>query len=186
MAHAMRKIALAALASLMLALPTGAAASGPWDNLLAPESACPGQDDPSASAEAQEQIMLCMHNYARAASGLSPLRSVKPLRVSSDHKAKDLRSCDQFSHEACGRNIFFWLRKVGFMRGTYGVGENLAWGTGPLGTVHTIMSNWLNSDAHRTILLTPSYQDVGISLAQGRFRGFNGAEIWVAHFGYHR
>jgi len=169
-----------------MALPATATASGPWDSLLAPESACPGQNDENAPAETQEEIMLCMHNYARALSGLAPLQSVKQLRVSSGRKAEDLERCDQFSHEACGRSIFFWLRKVGFMRGTYGVGENLAWGTGALGTVHTIMSNWLNSDVHRTILLNPRYDDVGIGLAEGNFKGYNGAEIWVAHFGYHR
>ena len=128
--------------------------------------------------------MLCMHNYARALSGLAPLRSVKPLRISSARKAKDMKGCDDFSHEACGRSTFYWPRKVGFMRGTYGVGENLAWGSGPLGTVQTIMSNWLNSDEHRPILLAPSYQDVGIGLAEGKFQGLGGAEIWVAHFGY--
>ena len=186
MVRVWRQLALIAVTGLLLVIPATAAASGPWDSLLAPESACPGQSDPSAAPAVQEQIMVCMHNYARALSGLRPLQSVKPLRVSSGHKAEDLERCDQFSHEACGRNIFYWLRKVGFMRGTYGVGENLAWGTGELGTVHTIMSNWLNSDAHRTILLNPSYDDVGLGLAKGKFRGYSDAEIWVAHFGYHR
>jgi uncharacterized protein YkwD len=179
-----RKIALASVASLLLAIPAGASAAGPWDSLLAPEAACPGQSDPSAPVEAQELTMLCMHNYARTAAGLGPLRSVKQLRVSSGRKAKDMKGCDDFSHEACGRNTFYWLRKVGFMQGNYGVGENLAWGSGDLGTVHTIMSNWLNSDEHRVILLRGSYQDVGIGLAEGRFQGLGGAQIWVAHFGY--
>src|ERR671931_487704 len=103
MARATWKIALAATAALLLALPAGASASGPWDSLLAPESSCPGQTDLSAPPETQELIMLCMHNYARAASGLAPLRSVKSLRVSSSRKAKDLKDCDKLSHEACGR-----------------------------------------------------------------------------------
>jgi uncharacterized protein YkwD len=178
------QLALVVMAVMLLAIPASASGDGPWDSLLAPETACAGQSDPSAPIEAQELTMLCMHNYARAASGLGPLRPVKPLRVSSGRKAKDMKGCDDFSHEACGRNTFYWLRKVGFMQGNYGVGENLAWGSGSLGTVHTIMSNWLNSDEHRVILLRPSYQDVGIGLAEGRFQGFVGAEIWVAHFGY--
>lgn len=178
-------VALAASATLLIMLPATAAAEGPWDSLLAPEASCPGQSDVSATVEAQELTMLCMHNYARAASGLAPLRSVKQLRVSSGRKAKDIKGCDDFSHEACGRSTFYWLRKVGFMRGTYGVGENIAFGTGELGSVRSIMSAWLNSDEHRTNLLAPNYDDVGIGMAEGRFLGHGGAQIWVAHLGFH-
>jgi uncharacterized protein YkwD len=179
-----RKLALAAVASLLLALPAGAAGDGPWDSLLAPESACPGQSDIGAPGDAQELTMLCMHNYARTAAGLAPLRAIKELRTSSGRKAKDMKGCDSFSHEACGRSTFYWLRKVGFMRGTYGVGENLAYGTGVAGSVRSIMSDWLNSDEHRAILLSPAFEDVGIGMAEGRFLGRGGTEIWVAHFGF--
>jgi uncharacterized protein YkwD len=185
MVRATRKLVLATLAALLLALPAGAAADGPWDSLLAPETACPGQSDVAAPADAQELTMLCMHNYARTASGLAPLQSVKQLRTSSGRKAKDIKGCDDFSHEACGRSTFYWLRKVGFMRGTYGVGENIAFGTGVLGSVRSIMSDWLNSDEHRTIVLSPAFVDVGIGMAEGRFRGHGGAQIWVVHFGFH-
>jgi uncharacterized protein YkwD len=184
MARATRQLALAALAALMLALPASAAADGPWDSLLAPEATCPGQSDVSASIEAQEATMLCMHAYARAAAGVAPVQPIKQLVVSSGRKAKDLKGCDDFSHEACGRGAFYWLRKVGFARGTYGVGENIAWGTGALGSVHAIMSAWLNSDEHRPILLDPSFEDVGVGMAEGKFQGYRGAQIWVAHFGY--
>jgi uncharacterized protein YkwD len=181
-----RKLAMVAVASLLLAMPAAAAAEGPWDSLLAPESACPGQSDVGAPDSVQELTMLCMHNYARTASGLAPLISTKQLRVSSARKAKDMKACDDFSHEACGRSTFYWLRKVGFMRGTYGVGENLAFGPGALGSVRTIMSNWLNSDEHRTTLLMPAYRDTGIGMVDGKFLGHGGTQIWVGHFGYHR
>lgn len=181
-----RNIALSGIAALSLMIPATAAASGPWDSLLAPESACPGQSEASAPGGVQELTMLCMHNYARAASGLVPVIASKQLRVSSARKAKDMKSCNDFSHEACGRSAFYWLRKVGFMRGTYGAGENLAFGSGALGSVRTIMSNWLNSDEHRTILLMPAYREIGIGMAEGKFLGHGGTQIWVAHLGYHR
>jgi uncharacterized protein YkwD len=181
-----RRLAVTAVASLLLVMPAVAVAEGPWDSLLAPASACPGQSDASAPGGAQELTMLCMHNYARAASGLAPLISSKQLRVSSARKAKDMKACNNFSHEACGRNAFYWLRKVGFLHGTYGVGENLAFGSGALGSVRTIMSNWLNSDEHRTNLLMPAFREIGIGMAEGRFLGHGGTQIWVAHVGYHR
>jgi uncharacterized protein YkwD len=179
-----RQLALAAVTALALVIPASATADGPWDSLLAPETSCPGQSDVGASADAQELTMLCMHNYARAASGLAPLQLIKQLRISSGRKAKDMKGCDDFSHEACGRSAFYWLRKVGFMRGSYGVGENLAFGTGGMGSVRSIMSNWINSDEHRTILLTPNYQDIGVGMVEGKFLGHGGTQIWVTHFGF--
>jgi uncharacterized protein YkwD len=183
--RAPRNIALVALTCALLAAPAAASASGPWDSLLAPESACPAQSDPSLSATAQEQTMICMHRWARAQEGLSGLHVSKQLRSSSDRKARDIRRCQDFRHDACGRDAFYWFKRVGFLRGTYGAGENLELGNGDAATVRGAMSAWLNSDEHRSVLLSPSFDDVGISLISGEFKGYSGVAIWVAHFGYH-
>jgi uncharacterized protein YkwD len=182
----MRKILLAAMALGLLAIaPASASASGPYDYLLAPESACPGQSDPSLPAAVQEQTMVCMHDWARAQRGESSLAPTGQLRRSSRKKAKDIRRCGQFSHNACGRNAFYWVAHSGFETGHYGAGENLAFGQGALGTVRNMMSDWLNSDIHRNVLLTSSWRDVGISVVDGTLSGHPGVAIWVAHFGYH-
>jgi uncharacterized protein YkwD len=182
---ARRRIALVALTIGLLAAPAAASASGPWDSLLAPESACPGQSDSSLSDDAQEQTMVCMHRWARMQEGLPGLHVSKQLRSSSARKARDIRRCQDFSHNACGRDAFYWFKRVGFLRGSYGVGENLELGNAEAATVRGAMSAWLNSDEHRSVLLTPSYDDVGISLVSGQFKGYSGIAIWVAHFGYH-
>jgi len=182
---ALRNVALAALACAFLIVPADASASGSWDSLLAPESACPGQSDPSLSDTAQEQTMVCMHRWARAQQGISGLRVSKQLRASSARKARDIRRCQDFSHDACGRDAFYWFKRVGFLRGSFGAGENLELGNGEAATVRGAMSAWLNSDEHRSVLLTPNFDDVGISLVSGQFKGYSGVAIWVAHFGYH-
>jgi uncharacterized protein YkwD len=185
----MRKIWTIGLAVLfcgvLTLLPASASASGPYDYLLAPESACPGQSNPTLPASAQEQIMVCMHNWARAQRGEQPLQPESQLERSSHKKAEDIRRCQQFSHEACGRNAFYWVRRVGFETGSYGAGENLEFGQGSLGTVRGAMSGWLNSTVHRTVLLTPSWRDVGFTVLDGKLDGHPGVAIWVAHFGYH-
>jgi uncharacterized protein YkwD len=175
----------AIVAALLGLAPASASASGPYDNLLAPESACPGQSDPSLPAAAQEQTMVCMHNWARAQSGLQPMVMARQLQRSSHKKARDIRRCHQFSHNACGRSPFYWIHRVGFETGHYGAGENLAFGQGSAGTVRSMMSAWLNSAVHRSDLLTPSWRDVGVSLLDGKLDGHSGVAIWVAHFGYH-
>ena len=185
MARKLSRIALATVASAIFLAPAGASASGRWDNLLAPESACPGQSERSLPIAAREETMVCMHNWARTQKGLKALNPMKKLRSSSHRKARDIRHCRQFSHEACGRDAFYWFRRVGFMRGSWGAGENLAYGHGRRGTVRRTMSAWLNSDMHRSVLLTPNFDDVGISMVSGKFRGHRRVAIWVAHFGYH-
>jgi uncharacterized protein YkwD len=180
-----RTFALAALACTLLVVPAPASASGSPDPLLAPESACPGQSDASLPAAVQENAMVCMHRWARAQEHLSGLRVSKQLRTSSARKAQDITRCGQFSHEACGRDPFYWESRVGFFRGTYGAGENLALTYGDDTTVRGAMDLWLHSPEHRRNLLSPSYREIGVALITGRFDGNDGAHIWVAHFGYH-
>jgi uncharacterized protein YkwD len=180
-----RTILLTGLAVAALAAPAVASASDPYEGLLAPESACPGQSDPSLSNSAKEQAMVCMHRYARSHAGDGGIHRVKSLHRSSAHKARDIRRCDQFSHSACGRDAFYWFQRVGFFRGTYGGGENLALTYGSNSTVREAMDLWLNSDEHRHVLLTRDYDDIGVSIVSGSFDGNSGATIWVAHFGYH-
>jgi uncharacterized protein YkwD len=182
---ALRNIALAALTSVLLAAPAAASASGSWDSLLAPESACPDQSDSTLPTSVQEQTMVCMNRWARAQEGLGGLHVSKQLRSSSARKARDIRRCQDFNHDACGRDAFYWFKRVGFLRGTFGAGENLELGNAEAATVRGAMSAWLNSDEHRSVLLTQNFDDVGISMVSGQFKGYSGVAIWVAHFGYH-
>ncbi len=170
---------------LTLAVPAVASASDPYAGLLAPESACPGQSDASLPVAVQEQTMICLHRWARYQDHLSGLRVSKQLRASAARKARDIRRCRQFSHYACRRNAFYWEQRVGFFRGTFGVGENLALTYGADASPRATMDLWLNSDEHRRNLLSPRYRIVGMALVIGSFEGNSGAHIWVAQFGYH-
>jgi uncharacterized protein YkwD len=127
--------------------------------------------------------MVCLHRYARARQGLPALRVAPKLKASSAHKARDIERCQQFSHEACGRGPFFWFKRVGFLRHSSDAAENLALGNGAAATARGAMSDWLNSDAHRAVLLAPGLDEIGISVVSGRFQGYRGVSIWVAHFG---
>jgi uncharacterized protein YkwD len=127
--------------------------------------------------------MVCMLSYARVADGRSALRPYKPLRLSANDKARDVLRCQTFSHEACGRRFWYWMRRVGFFRGGRKVGEMLALGGGQSGTVRGTMTNWLNSSEHREVLLHREFDLVGVGTVTGSFRGFRGTTIWVAHLG---
>jgi uncharacterized protein YkwD len=130
--------------------------------------------------------MVCMQTYARVAKGLPALHVFKPLRVSASQKARDISACQSFSHEACGRDVWFWFRQVGFFTGTWQAGEVLAFGGTENGTVRATMRSWLGSDPHRAVLLHRRFNLVGIGTVTGTFRGFPHTTIWAAHLGYHK
>jgi uncharacterized protein YkwD len=152
-------------------------------SLLATGSSCPGQTDPRLSLAAQERVMACMLNYARAAKGHGALRFSKPLHRSATHKAHDIKRCHQLSHEACGRDFFYWIARAGFLKGTWEVGEILADGGKRSGSVRATMRAWLGSTTHREVLLHGAFNRVGVGLVTGRFRGYRHMRIWVAHLG---
>jgi uncharacterized protein YkwD len=157
----------------------------PLAELIAPETACPGQSDESLPFASQEATMGCMINFARSRAGDAGLADVAALNDSSDDKASDIIQCDEFSHTACGRAFTYWLEQDGYIQpgGCWGAGENLAWGTGGLGTVRSILTAWVNSPDHLDNMLTASFDQFGVSLQVGTVKGYPDAHVWVTHFG---
>lgn len=160
-------IAILLLAAALLALPSGA-------------QACHRQIEGKAPFEAQEQTMLCLVNHARTTRGLAPLAPVRSLIKAADHKSRDILRCNEFSHEACGREFTFWMTR--FKYEGCSAGENIAWGSGGLGTPVSIFRAWMKSPGHRENILGP-YEDTGIGLQTGKLEGFPGAHVWTQEFG---
>jgi uncharacterized protein YkwD len=155
-------------------------AAGP---LIAPPASCPGQEDLDATAEAQEQAMRCMVDYARRQAGLGELTDVEALDVSAREKAHDIIACDSFSHFACEREFTYWIEATGYMSTPcWHVGENLAWGTGEYGTVRSIFQAWMRSPDHRKNILG-DYLETGVSVQVGTLGGQPGTRVWAQHFG---
>jgi uncharacterized protein YkwD len=101
------------------------------------------------------------------------------------NKAADILRCDSFSHEACGREFTFWMRRASYLRARcWRVGENLAWGTGSQATVRSIFRAWMHSPEHRANILG-HYTQIGIGLTEGALSGDGDVHVWVQHFGSH-
>ena len=71
------------------------------------------------------------------------------------------------------------LRRMGYIPSgrAWAVGENLAWGTGPLGTPAAIVRAWMNSPGHRANILDPRFRQIGLGIVAGNpaGRGRSGA-----------
>ncbi|MGN6253696.1 MAG: CAP domain-containing protein [Solirubrobacterales bacterium] len=166
-------VAILFLAASFAATPAGATAAGA-------RAGCPGQGNASAPAATQERAMLCLVNNARHARGLAPLRALASLNRAADRKSGDVLRCDEFSHEACGREFTYWMSHFGY----HGCleGENLAWGSGRYATPRSIFRMWMHSRGHRENILGP-YEDTGIGLRIGTLEGNRGAHVWTEEFG---
>jgi uncharacterized protein YkwD len=184
-----RLLAIVASSIALLGAVTAAAAvpttSAGLDRLLAPASACPHQNQPLLANKLQAQAMLCLTNYARVHSKLVRIAGSKQLAQAAGGKVRDILRCNEFSHEACGREFTYWMGKSGYLAGScWQAAENIAWGTGVIGTPRAIMRAWLHSSGHRENILG-SYTDIGVGLREGTIEGSDGAHVWVQEFGSH-
>jgi uncharacterized protein YkwD len=152
---------------------------------LAPRTVCQGQAAVSAPVGVQVRAMRCLINWARDHNGRSALRDQSQLDRSASLRAGDIRRCRDFSHTACGRPFTLVFTIVGYLAGTAGIGENLAFGQGRLGSARAAMAGWLASPGHRQILFDPRWRDLGLSLVKARsLFGRSNVSVWVAQFGY--
>jgi uncharacterized protein YkwD len=68
-----------------------------------------------------------------------------------------------------GSTLLGRVRSAGYRTGRSGwmVGENLAWGSGPLATPRAAVRAWMRSSGHRHNVLNPRFTEVGIGIAPG-------------------
>lgn len=150
---------------------------------IAPTSVCPNQSL-DASAQAQQEAMRCMTDYARKRAGLPHLAATEQLDGSARGKAGDILRCDEFSHFACGREFTYWMAESGYLSGCWRAGENLAWGTGEQGSVRSIFRAWMRSPGHRQNILG-DFSQLGVSVRVGELDGLVETHVWTQHFGSH-
>ena len=181
-----RKFALLlAFAAFLAAALAPSAGAMDLERLIAPASACAGQNDANAPIAAQEQTMRCLGNYARERFGMGSLGDADDLDRSARDKAGDILRCDSFSHYACGRDFTYWMERVGYTSGScWRAGENIAWGSGDLGSPSEIFRAWMHSPEHRENILG-HYSQVGIGLEVGGLEGRSDVHVWTQHFGSH-
>jgi uncharacterized protein YkwD len=174
-------VVLAVAVGITAALvPVSAAPAAGPQRLFASPSACPHQTDPGAAAAVQVRAMRCLTNFARAGRGLPALSAAPPLDRAAGRKSAAILRCRDFSHEACGREFTHWIKHTGY-RGC-ALAENIAWGTGRLGSVRSVFRSWMRSSGHRENILGP-YEEIGIGLRVGRLEGHGGAHVWTQNFG---
>jgi uncharacterized protein YkwD len=123
----------------------------------------------AAASETPEARMIAKINAARAdQGGLPPLRAARNLERSAGAFARWLVTHDQFQHRP----------SVSVTRNYHHCGEALALHYSLQAQVGGTLSSWLQSPAHRALVLTNSMNLVGVGHASGR-PGGKPRTVWV-------
>ena len=81
------------------------------------------------------------------------------------HRSCD-RSLNDYRQLTCYEEFFERIERFGY--GNYSdLGENIAWGSGTLGTPAKIMDGWMDSPGHRANILDRDYREIGIGVRAG-------------------
>ena len=158
-------------ASLSLALPAAA-------------QACEGANaEPTeVTLEVSERATFCLLNRERTTRGIRKLRRNKRLDLASVRHARSMAARNFFEHG----NFVGRIRSANYLRGARGwrLGENIAWGSGSLGSPIEIVDAWMHSPGHRANILNRGFREIGIGIARGTpNRTYGDGATYVTDFG---
>jgi uncharacterized protein YkwD len=133
---------------------------------------CPDADTALTAANTSDvrAAVLCLINGDRTQRNLTPLRENAKLRSAAVAHSSDMVRNGYFAHTAPNGDTF--VDRILDARYTtrnqdWSLGENLAWGTGSLGTARGVQSAWMRSSGHRANILKPAYRELGIGIRAG-------------------
>jgi uncharacterized protein YkwD len=116
------------------------------------------------------RAILCLHNEVRDAAGLSRLRENAKLRKAALGHSRKMVQSRFFEHTTpTGVTMVDRIMRSRYVRGNeaWSLGENLAWGTGSLGTPRGAVQAWLDSPGHRANILRRTYRELGVGVVIG-------------------
>ncbi|KAA0273191.1 MAG: CAP domain-containing protein [Acidobacteria bacterium] len=179
------RLSAAALAALLLALalvPEGAAAAQ-----------CKGGDASPAklSDKRAARAVLCLINKQRRRHHLRPLRRHRAQTEAARAHNRRMVERGCFSHRCPGEpDLAGRLTRAGYLPCgcSWGIAENIAFGSGRAGSPRSIVDAWMSSAGHRANILGAGYRHIGVAVdsgtpAAGRRR--DGA-TYTTDFGYKR
>ena len=162
----LRVLPAAVLASLAAAVPAHAVSA------RAAVAECPNASAvPTAGNLRQvERTTLCLINLEREQRDLGPVRSNGRLARAADGHSRDMVARDFFSHDTPGGGTMTSrIKGSGYLNRarSYSIGENIAWGTGELGSALKIHQAWMRSPGHKANILSRAFDEVGVGVVLG-------------------
>lgn len=132
----------------------------------------------SYAPDKEECEMLGRINSYRKAKGLKPVSLSRTLGAAAEHHSREMAKYNYFSHTM--RNGVSWSTNIvnhGYPSNAYRA-EILAAGNGG---AYSTLQQWKNSSSHNKIILTSTYNSVGIGRAYNKDSRYGW--YWTATFG---
>jgi len=134
-----------------------------------------------------EKQMLALINHARVKHGLHRLKMVGSLERASRSHSHEMVTRGYFAHSSSdGESFASRLIRFGYSPSGctgWAVGEDIAYGYESSGTVKAIFRAWMHSPAHRAVIYTKRFRNVGIGRAKGTVRGISGIVFFTLDCG---
>jgi uncharacterized protein YkwD len=146
--------------------------------------ACSAADATAASASTARlaSATICLLNQQRARHGMGRLRVNGRLSTAARRHAADMARRNYFSHDTKGGGDFAHrILKTGY--DATSLGENIAWGSGYLGSPRAIVRSWMNSPGHRSNILNRRFREIGIGVAIGDVGAGQRGATYATDFG---
>jgi uncharacterized protein YkwD len=169
------RTALVALLTLLVIAPASTVAEGKRKKAPAPTAAAVECADADLEATGENlgrirAAILCLHNQIRAEHDLPALRENRRLRKAAHGHSRDMVKDGYFEHTTPeGTTMVDRILRARYVREDEGwaLGENLAWGTGSLGTPRGAVQAWMDSPGHRANILKKAYRELGVGVVVG-------------------
>jgi uncharacterized protein YkwD len=171
--------AAAAGAAMALSAAPASAVVLPTQLPCVPGVTCPEEEPKCANRNVEpasgnlavvRRATLCLLNVERAERDLSRFRHNRPLRGVANKYARSMVKLSFFDHVSpLGSTFVERIKRSAYLDDakTYRLGENLAWGVGPLSTPRRIVRAWMLSPGHRANILNGGFRDIGVGVALG-------------------
>jgi uncharacterized protein YkwD len=149
---------------------------------------CPSLDVAPTAANTVEIRMsiLCLTNAERSQRGLVSLRENSKLRSAALAHSTGMVRDGYFEHTTPGGATFvdrILAAKYTSRTAGWSLGENLAWGTGDVGTPRGVHDAWMRSSGHRANILKARYRELGIGVHVGVPRDAGAGATYTTDFG---
>ena len=165
--------------SLVAVRPAPAVATSPckaWGK-TAPDELRTGQ---------ARKAVLCLVNRERDEHGLPSLDRNRKLQKAAQRHNDRMDGTGCFSHQCPGEPALD-ARLDDYLSGGlsgWGIGENVAWGSGDTATPQAIVQAWMNSPGHRANILSRDWREIGVGFSPGSPSSGNAlAGIYTTDFG---
>ena len=149
-----------------------------------------GRTPTTDGIDAARHAVACLINKRRRHHHLQRLDSDDALVKAAQEHSDAMTADNFFAHNGSDGTPASRASWAGYAKGAakWGIGENLGFGTGRLGTPKSIVSAWMQSGEHRDVILSKRWRQIGVGVTIGSPLGPDGKGMatYTVDFGFRR